>query len=218
MRPGAALLRRMRWWRGILTCSPRLNASKSLAKFSAKSAARVHRQQVDGLAPDAKSLATDRASACSWTTPRSTASLHRRPTIEPYSVRRTSAGHLLMFGMNVDTGESRSYRLDRVNTAKITRQAFRPRYVVELTASDPLAAPAVERLAPAAAAFAPAWPTMHKCGASAPCQPQAVRPNRPQLHLRLHGLRQHFQARHIRRHAQPHKTSRVCHAPVASAP
>jgi len=57
------------------------------------------------------------------------------PTIEPYSVRRTSAGHLLLFGVKADTGESRSYRLDGVNAATVTRQAFRPRYVVELTAS-----------------------------------------------------------------------------------
>jgi len=84
------------------------------------------------------------------------------PTIEPYSVRRTSAGHLLLFGVKADTGESRSYRLDRVIAAKVTRQAFKPRYVVELTASGPLAAPALERSAPAAPAFAPAWPPMRK--------------------------------------------------------
>ena len=71
------------------------------------------------------------------------------PMIEPYSVRRTSAGHLLLFGVKADTSESRSYRLDRVNAATVTRQAFRPRYVVELTASGPLAAPALERPASA---------------------------------------------------------------------
>ncbi|MBI5721514.1 MAG: nucleotidyl transferase AbiEii/AbiGii toxin family protein [Burkholderiales bacterium] len=84
------------------------------------------------------------------------------PTIEPYSVRRTRAGHLLLFGVEADTGESRSYRLDRVNAATVTRQAFRPRYVVELTASGPLAAPALERPAAPAAAFAPARPPARK--------------------------------------------------------
>lgn len=63
------------------------------------------------------------------------------PTIEPYSVRRTSAGYLLLFGVKAGTGESRSYRLDRVSAATVTRQAFRPRYVVELTASGPLPTP-----------------------------------------------------------------------------
>jgi hypothetical protein len=84
------------------------------------------------------------------------------PTIEPYSVRRTSAGHLLLFGVKADTGESRSCRLDRVNAATVTRQAFRPRYVVELTASGPLATPTPGRPAPMAAAFAPAGRSVRK--------------------------------------------------------
>jgi predicted nucleotidyltransferase component of viral defense system len=67
------------------------------------------------------------------------------PTIEPYSVRRSSAGHLLLFGVKADTGESRSYRLDRVRSATVTRQAFQPRFEIELTASGPLNAPAIER-------------------------------------------------------------------------
>ncbi|MFN0185614.1 MAG: nucleotidyl transferase AbiEii/AbiGii toxin family protein [Aquabacterium sp.] len=67
------------------------------------------------------------------------------PTIEPYSVRRTSAGDLLLFGVKADTGESRSYRLDRIRSATVTHQAFRPRFAVELTASGPLAAPNLER-------------------------------------------------------------------------
>lgn len=67
------------------------------------------------------------------------------PTIEPYSVRRSSAGDLLLFGVKADTGEPRSYRLDRIRSATVTRQAFQPRYVVELTASGPLSAPTLER-------------------------------------------------------------------------
>lgn len=63
------------------------------------------------------------------------------PIIEPYSVRRTSAGDLLLFGVKSDTGESRSYRLDRIGSATVTRQAFRPRYAIELTASGPLPFP-----------------------------------------------------------------------------
>jgi predicted nucleotidyltransferase component of viral defense system len=60
------------------------------------------------------------------------------PLIEPYSVRRTSTGDLLLFGVKSDTGESRSYRLDRIGSATVTRQAFRPRFAIELTASGPL--------------------------------------------------------------------------------
>ena len=89
------------------------------------------------------------------------------PTIEPYAVRRTSAGHLLLFGVKADTGESRSYRLDRVNAATVTRQAFRPRYVVELTASGPVAAPTLQRAVSETAPFAPARPVARKSPAPA---------------------------------------------------
>jgi predicted nucleotidyltransferase component of viral defense system len=67
------------------------------------------------------------------------------PTIEPYSVRRTSAGDLLLFGVKADTGESRSYRLDRIRSATVTRQAYRPRYAIELTATGPLDTPTIAR-------------------------------------------------------------------------
>jgi hypothetical protein len=67
------------------------------------------------------------------------------PTIEPYSVRRTSAGDLLLFGVKADTGESRSYRLDRIRSATVTRQPFQARYTVELTSSGPLVTPPIER-------------------------------------------------------------------------
>ena len=76
------------------------------------------------------------------------------PTIEPYSVRRTSTGHLLLFGVRADTGESRSYRLDRVDSATITRKVFRPRYTVELTTAGPLSASPFERPRMATTAFA----------------------------------------------------------------
>ena len=63
---------------------------------------------------------------------------HSSPTIEPYSVRRTLAGDLLLFGLKADTGESRSYRVDRIRTASVTRQAFTPRFAIDLAASGPL--------------------------------------------------------------------------------
>ncbi len=73
---------------------------------------------------------------------------HTTPTIEPYSVRRSSVGDLLLFGVKVHTGEPRSYRLDRIRSATVTRQAFQPRYVVELTASGPLSAPTLGNTRP----------------------------------------------------------------------
>lgn len=98
------------------------------------------------------------------------------PTIEPYSVRRTSAGDLLLFGVKADTGESRSYRLDRIRSATVTRQAFRPRYAIELTASGPLATPTIKRAAPIGLGFpfAPARPAVRT--SRAPARPRSPKP------------------------------------------
>jgi len=63
------------------------------------------------------------------------------PTTEPCSVRHTSAGHLLLFGVRADTGESRSYRLDRIWAAAVTGQVFQPQCVIQSAASGPIAAP-----------------------------------------------------------------------------
>ena len=64
--------------------------------------------------------------------------------VEPYSLRRSSAGNLLLMAVRADTGEIRSYRADRIADATATQQSFTPRYVIELTDSGPLSAPAVE--------------------------------------------------------------------------
>jgi predicted nucleotidyltransferase component of viral defense system len=53
--------------------------------------------------------------------------------IEPYSLRRTSAGKILLYAVKSDTGKIRSYRVDRIEGASVTNQVFTPRYQVELT-------------------------------------------------------------------------------------
>lgn len=65
--------------------------------------------------------------------------------IEPYSLRRSSAGNLLLMAAKADTGEIRSYRVDRIVGATATRQSFTPRYIVEFTDGGPFSAPALER-------------------------------------------------------------------------
>ena len=66
-------------------------------------------------------------------------------TIEPYSLRRSAAGDLLLMAVKADTGEVRSYRVDRIVGATATQQSFVPRYVIEFTDNAPLSAPALER-------------------------------------------------------------------------
>jgi len=65
--------------------------------------------------------------------------------IEPYSLRRSSAGNLLLFAVKADTAASRSYRVDRIVDAKVTRRPFTPRFEVELTDGVPLSVPVLER-------------------------------------------------------------------------
>ncbi len=66
--------------------------------------------------------------------------------IEPYSLRRSSVGDLLLYAVRSDNGAPRAYRIDRIQGATATRQSFTPRYVVELTDGGPVFAPSLERL------------------------------------------------------------------------
>lgn len=50
--------------------------------------------------------------------------------VEPYSLRRSRDGNLLLMVVN-DRGLIRSYRVDRVAGVRVTDQPFRPRYLVE---------------------------------------------------------------------------------------
>ena len=58
-----------------------------------------------------------------------------RRLIEPYSLRRTQDGNLLLYAVKHETGEPRSYRVDRIQDAKATQVSFMPRYLIELTPS-----------------------------------------------------------------------------------
>lgn len=51
--------------------------------------------------------------------------------IEPYSLRRTRDGHIVLHAVRRDTGEPRSYRIDRIQSARVTKQPFVPAFPVE---------------------------------------------------------------------------------------
>jgi WYL domain-containing protein/nucleotidyltransferase AbiEii toxin of type IV toxin-antitoxin system len=61
--------------------------------------------------------------------------------IEPYSLRRTQAGDILLMAVRRENGEARSYRLDRILSARATDRTFVARYPVELTPAGPLSIP-----------------------------------------------------------------------------
>ena len=52
--------------------------------------------------------------------------------IEPYSLRRTLEGNVVLHAIRSRGGEHRSYRVDRIDGAQVTRESFVPRYTVEL--------------------------------------------------------------------------------------
>ena len=59
--------------------------------------------------------------------------------IEPYSLRRSQTGDILLHAYNLNRNEHRSYRVGRIESARATNQTFVPRYAVELTPSGPIA-------------------------------------------------------------------------------
>jgi predicted nucleotidyltransferase component of viral defense system len=66
--------------------------------------------------------------------------------IEPYSLRQTVEGNFVLHSIRSDSGEHRSYRVDRMQNATVTSQVFSPRYAVELTSVGPLSvAPSTAR-------------------------------------------------------------------------
>jgi len=68
-----------------------------------------------------------------------------RCRIEPYSLRRTRAGDILLYAVRPDSGEWRRYRLDSVQSAEVTSQTFAPRVEVELASSELGAIPPTTR-------------------------------------------------------------------------
>lgn len=65
--------------------------------------------------------------------------------IEPYSLRQTQNGHLLLMAVKHHSGEPRAYRVDRIQGATVTDTPFSPRYLIELSASGYPTAPPLGR-------------------------------------------------------------------------
>lgn len=55
--------------------------------------------------------------------------------IEPYSLRRSKDGALLLMAVKHQTAEARSYRMDRIQRVSVSSVPFIPRYTIELSSS-----------------------------------------------------------------------------------
>lgn len=65
--------------------------------------------------------------------------------IEPYSLRRSLAGDVLLMAVRADSGQPRSYRIDSILGVVPTQTSFSPRYPIELTSSGPQSIPPASR-------------------------------------------------------------------------
>lgn len=61
--------------------------------------------------------------------------------IEPYSLRRTRAGFLVLHAERADGSGHRAYRVERIQGLRVTTTPFRPRMPIEFSARGPLHAP-----------------------------------------------------------------------------
>ncbi|MEX2556456.1 MAG: nucleotidyl transferase AbiEii/AbiGii toxin family protein [Actinomycetota bacterium] len=64
--------------------------------------------------------------------------------IEPYSLRTTRDGSLLLYGIRVDNRQLRAYRVDRIESIAVTTEPFRPRFRVEFASTGDMYAPATQ--------------------------------------------------------------------------
>ena len=71
-----------------------------------------------------------------------------RRLIEPYSLRRTKDGNLLLHAIRHNNGEHCTYRIDRIEDALLTEIPFVPKYAIELTPSEPISVPISNRVFP----------------------------------------------------------------------
>lgn len=59
--------------------------------------------------------------------------LNKYRLIEPYSLRKTRVGNILLYAVKRESGEIRAYRVDRIQKVQISQEPFSPRYAVELS-------------------------------------------------------------------------------------
>lgn len=65
--------------------------------------------------------------------------------IEPYALRMTRAGNLVLHAIRVQDRGHRSYRIDQIESVRVTTTPFAPVHAIEFSAGGPLAAPPARR-------------------------------------------------------------------------
>jgi len=65
--------------------------------------------------------------------------------IEPYSLRRSKEGNILLYALRHESKEWRAYRVDRIQGSEITQTPFVPEHAVELTSVGSISIPELTR-------------------------------------------------------------------------
>lgn len=65
----------------------------------------------------------------------------RKRVIEPYSLRRTKDGNLILHALRHTSKKHRSYRIDRIESVEVTNTPFIPKYNIEVTSMAHHSAP-----------------------------------------------------------------------------
>jgi len=65
--------------------------------------------------------------------------------VEPYSLRRTREGNTLLYARKTDTQQDRTFRVDRIDSVKVTQKSFQPAYQVEFSETGVLQTPLLSK-------------------------------------------------------------------------
>lgn len=65
--------------------------------------------------------------------------------IEPYALKKTREGHIILTAIKHETREPHAYRVDRIESAEVTQIPFEPQWAIEIGESGPLSTPPVKR-------------------------------------------------------------------------
>ena len=102
--------------------------------------------------------------------------------VEPYSLRVTQDGNLLLYAVRRDNRQLRSYRVDRIQSIGITTEPFRPVHYVEFRPAGPLSAPPTTHRSVSGQRTSPTRPYRVEC---AVCGRMFAR-SRPGTRLKAH--------------------------------
>jgi predicted DNA-binding transcriptional regulator YafY len=73
-----------------------------------------------------------------------------RRSVEPYSLRQSSAGNLLLYGWERESTHIKAFNIAKMREVQSTNIAFQLRYRVEFTSAGPLSVPPTAALMPRA--------------------------------------------------------------------